>query len=332
MIRLADHRIDPGVVSEGVEEGDEWPGIRERIVAAEILIVATPTWLGQPSSICKRALERMDAMLSETRDDGETPIAYGDAPAVARFGTRLSPEPGSAMGRCVAAGNKAAATARATPRAMIATCVDIDEPSIENGVCSAPTASATCSMDRLDRRKRLGLVSGRLAALAPRRLLLLGAAALLGVALGRRAGARLLATATRRPLGVRDRRGTTLAQALLPEPLVLLVVLDAGTVIFAMGPSYPDLRDLRPGSTAGRRRASQRSSEIPGDALEVADERLELRRDGLRHAGSMTGGRSPSRTRRALTRSAGRGPWSRALCCRAGPAPRPPRGTRAPAA
>ena len=74
-IRLADHVIDPGVVSEKVTDADEWPAIRERILAAEILIVATPTWLGQPSSVAKRALERMDAMLSETREDG-TPVAY----------------------------------------------------------------------------------------------------------------------------------------------------------------------------------------------------------------------------------------------------------------
>lgn len=74
-IRLADHVIEPGVVSEKVTDADGWPAIRERILAAEILIVATPTWLGQPSSIAKRALERMDAMLSETRDDGR-PVAY----------------------------------------------------------------------------------------------------------------------------------------------------------------------------------------------------------------------------------------------------------------
>lgn len=75
-IRLADHRIDPGVVSEAVADGDEWPAIRERILKAEILLVATPTWLGQPSSVSKRALERMDAFISETKEDGETPIAY----------------------------------------------------------------------------------------------------------------------------------------------------------------------------------------------------------------------------------------------------------------
>jgi multimeric flavodoxin WrbA len=76
-IRLVDHQIDPGVVSEAVTGGDQWPAIREQVIAADILVVATPTWLGQPSSVAKRALERMDAMLSETRDDGETPIAYG---------------------------------------------------------------------------------------------------------------------------------------------------------------------------------------------------------------------------------------------------------------
>lgn len=74
-IRLADHVIEPGVVSEAVTDADEWPAIRERILDAEILIVASPTWLGQPSSVAKRALERMDAMLAETRDDG-TPVSF----------------------------------------------------------------------------------------------------------------------------------------------------------------------------------------------------------------------------------------------------------------
>jgi multimeric flavodoxin WrbA len=85
VIRLSDHRIDPGVVSEAVEEGDEWPEIRERILKAEILIFAVPTWLGQPSSVAKRALERMDAFLSETRDDG-TPIAYNRVAGVVVVG------------------------------------------------------------------------------------------------------------------------------------------------------------------------------------------------------------------------------------------------------
>lgn len=85
-IRLVDHRIDPGVVSEAISDGDEWPAIRERIVAAQILIVATPTWFGQPSSVSKRALERMNALLSETYDDGATPIAYSRVAGVVVVG------------------------------------------------------------------------------------------------------------------------------------------------------------------------------------------------------------------------------------------------------
>jgi multimeric flavodoxin WrbA len=74
-VRLVDHDIAPGVVSEAVRPGDEWPALHDKILAADILIVATPTWLGQPSSVAKRALERMDGMISETGDDG-TPVAF----------------------------------------------------------------------------------------------------------------------------------------------------------------------------------------------------------------------------------------------------------------
>jgi multimeric flavodoxin WrbA len=74
LVRVADHDVRPGVSSdEG--QGDQWPQLRARVLGAEILIEATPTWLGQPSSVAKRVLERMDAMLSET-DDQERPVAY----------------------------------------------------------------------------------------------------------------------------------------------------------------------------------------------------------------------------------------------------------------
>jgi multimeric flavodoxin WrbA len=74
VVRVADHVVHPGVSSdEG--DGDEWPGIRTQILNADILILATPIWMGQPSSISKRVIERMDAMLSET-DDAGRPVAY----------------------------------------------------------------------------------------------------------------------------------------------------------------------------------------------------------------------------------------------------------------
>jgi multimeric flavodoxin WrbA len=73
LIRLVDLDIFPGVKSD-MGEGDAWPMVRAKIVAADILVMATPTWLGQQSSVCQRALERMDAFLSETHPDGR-PIA-----------------------------------------------------------------------------------------------------------------------------------------------------------------------------------------------------------------------------------------------------------------
>lgn len=83
-IRLADHDIKPGVTSdEG--EGDAWPAIREKIVAADIILFGTPIWLGQPSSVCKRALERMDAFLDETDEQGRM-VSYGKVAAVAVVG------------------------------------------------------------------------------------------------------------------------------------------------------------------------------------------------------------------------------------------------------
>jgi multimeric flavodoxin WrbA len=83
-IRLADHDIKPGVTSdEG--EGDAWPALRGRILAADILILATPIWMGQPSSVSKRVLERMDAFFSEADEKGRTP-AYGKVAVVAVVG------------------------------------------------------------------------------------------------------------------------------------------------------------------------------------------------------------------------------------------------------
>lgn len=71
-IRIADHNILPGVSSdEG--PGDDWPDIRRRILAADLLIFGTPIWMGQMSSIAKRVAERMDAFLSETDDLGRMP-------------------------------------------------------------------------------------------------------------------------------------------------------------------------------------------------------------------------------------------------------------------
>ncbi len=74
MVRAVDHDIKPGVESD-MGDGDEWPAIRAQILASEILVIATPTWVGHPSSLAQRVIERLDAMLDETDDDG-SPVAY----------------------------------------------------------------------------------------------------------------------------------------------------------------------------------------------------------------------------------------------------------------
>ena len=73
VVRLVDHDIRPGVEKD-MGDGDEWPAIREKVLAADILVMATPTWMGQASSVCMRALERLDAELSEKDDAGRTPV------------------------------------------------------------------------------------------------------------------------------------------------------------------------------------------------------------------------------------------------------------------
>ncbi|GLZ29159.1 hypothetical protein Lesp02_13490 [Lentzea sp. NBRC 105346] len=72
--RLADLSIPPGV-STDMGDGDDWPRIHDELLRSEILVVATPTWVGHPSSIAQRVLERMDAMISET-DSQDRPVAY----------------------------------------------------------------------------------------------------------------------------------------------------------------------------------------------------------------------------------------------------------------
>ena len=68
-IRVVDRDIKAGVSSdEG--PGDDWPVLWQLILDRDIVVLGTPIWLGQPSSVTKRVLERMDAFLGETDDQG----------------------------------------------------------------------------------------------------------------------------------------------------------------------------------------------------------------------------------------------------------------------
>ncbi|MBZ9853563.1 NAD(P)H-dependent oxidoreductase [Mesorhizobium sp. CA13] len=74
IVRALDHEIKPGVLSD-MGEGDGWPQLRRKILEADIFVLGLPIWLGQPSSVAKRVLERMDAFLSETDKQGRMPAA-----------------------------------------------------------------------------------------------------------------------------------------------------------------------------------------------------------------------------------------------------------------
>ncbi|TPN12203.1 NAD(P)H-dependent oxidoreductase [Mesorhizobium sp. B2-1-3] len=74
IVRALDHDVKPGVLSD-MGEGDGWPQLRRKILDADIFVLGLPIWLGQPSSVAKRILERMDAFLSETDKQGRMPAA-----------------------------------------------------------------------------------------------------------------------------------------------------------------------------------------------------------------------------------------------------------------
>ncbi|MGX5656659.1 flavodoxin family protein [Geodermatophilus nigrescens] len=75
VVRVVDHDVKPGVEVD-MGEGDAWPAIRERMMAADVLVVSTPTWVGHMSSVAQRVLERLDGELSETDDSGR-PLVTG---------------------------------------------------------------------------------------------------------------------------------------------------------------------------------------------------------------------------------------------------------------
>lgn len=72
-IRVVDHHVSFGVSSD--EKGDdEWPHILDRIKQADMLVLATPVWRGDRSSVAKMVAERMDGIMSEGNEkNGQYP-------------------------------------------------------------------------------------------------------------------------------------------------------------------------------------------------------------------------------------------------------------------
>jgi multimeric flavodoxin WrbA len=61
IVRLAEHDVPPGTCSD-MGEGDEWPSILRKVLDSEIVVVATPIWWNQPSSLIQRVVERLDEL------------------------------------------------------------------------------------------------------------------------------------------------------------------------------------------------------------------------------------------------------------------------------
>lgn len=64
IIKLVNRRVMPGTYSD-MGEGDEWPGILEKVLDSEIVILATPVWWGNQSSLIQRVVERLDELHDE---------------------------------------------------------------------------------------------------------------------------------------------------------------------------------------------------------------------------------------------------------------------------
>lgn len=79
VVRAVDLQIPPGVYPDMTEHGwdkDDWPDLFERVMGADILVLGTPIWLGEKSSVCCKVIERLYGQSGETNDKGQY-IYYG---------------------------------------------------------------------------------------------------------------------------------------------------------------------------------------------------------------------------------------------------------------
>jgi multimeric flavodoxin WrbA len=74
MIRAVDHRIAPGVYPDMTGHGwdvDEWPPIQKKVMDADILVIGSPIWLGEKSSVCTQVIERLYGFSGNLNEQGQ---------------------------------------------------------------------------------------------------------------------------------------------------------------------------------------------------------------------------------------------------------------------
>lgn len=77
LIHVRDHAVAFGMAKDlSDDEPDDWPSIQERVMAADIVVLGTPIWLGVKSSVATLAVERLYAYSADTNDKGQY-VYYG---------------------------------------------------------------------------------------------------------------------------------------------------------------------------------------------------------------------------------------------------------------
>jgi len=74
VLRPVDHAIAYGVWGDMTEHGwdkDEWPDIYTKVKAADILVITSPIWLGEKSSVCTQTIERLYSTSGDLNDHGQ---------------------------------------------------------------------------------------------------------------------------------------------------------------------------------------------------------------------------------------------------------------------
>ena len=74
VIRAVDYAIASGVYPDMTEHGwetDAWPAIQAKVMAADILVLGTPIWLGDKSSVCSRVIERLYGNSGDLNEKGQ---------------------------------------------------------------------------------------------------------------------------------------------------------------------------------------------------------------------------------------------------------------------
>lgn len=78
-LHLLDYQVPPGIFPDMTEHGwdsDDWPKLWDKVKAADILVVGTPIWLGEESSVCRVLIERLYGQSGDTNDRGQY-VFYG---------------------------------------------------------------------------------------------------------------------------------------------------------------------------------------------------------------------------------------------------------------